>query len=282
MALDVGGRRDDVDRSDQPPDPPPGHGVGLGHAVDHQAPVGQLGHQHRHASGARRRRRPGARRSRRSAPTGRARRPTGRSPRSRRAGTRPRSGSTGRRRAAPWSAGVHAASRSSTESGTRCSRRSGRRRAPRRPGRSPRDRSSRTGRGRGPRRPGRTARRRRWRRPACRRWSPAPAAAVTSKSESRSRLGGDRLTQGRDAGGRRVTVVGRIAAGRRPPPRRCGRASGSPARRRRTRSRARPAACSALALASTASVADGDTAATRREIRRSWRAARRGSVVTVQ
>ena len=35
--LEVGGRLDDVGRADHPPDPPAGHGVGLGHAVEHDA-----------------------------------------------------------------------------------------------------------------------------------------------------------------------------------------------------------------------------------------------------
>ncbi len=48
VALDVGRRRDGVVRADQPSDPPPGHGVGLGHPVRHQAPLGQLGHHHGH------------------------------------------------------------------------------------------------------------------------------------------------------------------------------------------------------------------------------------------
>src|SRR5580704_5030 len=52
--------------------------------------------------------------------------------------------------------------------------------------------------------------------------------------------------------------------------------SGSPAPNPMTCS---PAACNALALASTASVADGATAAARRDIRRSWVGAS-GAVVT--
>jgi len=42
-----GGR---VGGADQPAHPPTGHGVGLGHAVEHQAAIGQFGHHHRHGA----------------------------------------------------------------------------------------------------------------------------------------------------------------------------------------------------------------------------------------
>ena len=104
MALDVGGRRDGVGRPDEPPHPPAGHGVGLGHAVGHQAAVGQLGHDDGHGVvlgpavdevlvdlvGQH--------------PDALARPPIGRWPRSRRGGRRRRSGSRATRRGAPWSA----------------------------------------------------------------------------------------------------------------------------------------------------------------------------------
>ena len=38
----------DVGRADHPADPPAGHRVGLGHAVDARRTVGQLGHERRH------------------------------------------------------------------------------------------------------------------------------------------------------------------------------------------------------------------------------------------
>ena len=38
----------DVGRGDHPADPPPGHGVRLGHAVDDDALVGEVRHEHRH------------------------------------------------------------------------------------------------------------------------------------------------------------------------------------------------------------------------------------------
>ena len=93
---------DGVARPDQPPDPPAGHGVGLGHAVGHQAALGQLGHQHRHGVVL------GAAVDQvlvdlvGDHPDPLGRRPSGRWPRSPRAGTPPRSGWTGTRRGAPW------------------------------------------------------------------------------------------------------------------------------------------------------------------------------------
>ncbi len=48
MALQVGhGRLDHVPRPDQPADPPPGHGVGLGHAVDDDGALGEGRDHHR-------------------------------------------------------------------------------------------------------------------------------------------------------------------------------------------------------------------------------------------
>ena len=48
MRLQVGRRLDDVGRPDHPADPPAGHRVGLRHAVEHDAPVDELGHRDRH------------------------------------------------------------------------------------------------------------------------------------------------------------------------------------------------------------------------------------------
>ena len=48
VRLEVGGGRHHVGGSDHPPHPPSGHGVGLGHTVDHDAPIDQLGHQYGH------------------------------------------------------------------------------------------------------------------------------------------------------------------------------------------------------------------------------------------
>ena len=48
MRLQVGGARDDVGRPDEPPDPPAGHRVRLGDAVDDDARVGQLRDDDRH------------------------------------------------------------------------------------------------------------------------------------------------------------------------------------------------------------------------------------------
>ena len=51
MRLQVGRRLDEVRRADHPADPPAGHRVGLGDAVDDHAVVGELGAQHRHRAG---------------------------------------------------------------------------------------------------------------------------------------------------------------------------------------------------------------------------------------
>ena len=178
--LDVGGGRDGVGRPDQPSHPPAGHGVGLGHAVHHQAPVGQLGHQHRHGVVL------GAAvdevlvdlvGQHPQAPLDGpapdrldlARRVDGPG----RVGRRDEEEHLGPRRRRP----PRGRSTDDPEPGRLVG--GHRRRAPRRPGRSTRGRWSSRGRGRGPRRRGRTARRRRWPRPACRRWSRAPGAAVT-------------------------------------------------------------------------------------------------------
>ncbi len=48
MGLQVRGGLDDVLRSDHPADPPAGHGVRLGHPVDHDAGVRDLRHLHGH------------------------------------------------------------------------------------------------------------------------------------------------------------------------------------------------------------------------------------------
>ena len=48
MRLVVRGGAHHVERTDQPADPPAGHGVGLRHPVDDDAGVGQLGHDDRH------------------------------------------------------------------------------------------------------------------------------------------------------------------------------------------------------------------------------------------
>ena len=48
MRLQVGGALDDVLRADHPANPPAGHGVGLGDAVDDDAAVGDLGHERGH------------------------------------------------------------------------------------------------------------------------------------------------------------------------------------------------------------------------------------------
>ena len=45
MRLQVGGGLDHVGRADQPPDPPAGHRVGLGHAVDDHGLLGELRHR---------------------------------------------------------------------------------------------------------------------------------------------------------------------------------------------------------------------------------------------
>ena len=51
MRLQVGRRLDDVGGADQPADPPAGHRVGLRDAVEHDAPVGELGDGDRHRDG---------------------------------------------------------------------------------------------------------------------------------------------------------------------------------------------------------------------------------------
>lgn len=48
MRLQVGRSLDHVHGADEPADPPPGHGVGLGHPVDHHGAVGQFRNFHRH------------------------------------------------------------------------------------------------------------------------------------------------------------------------------------------------------------------------------------------
>ncbi len=48
VRLQVGRCLDDVVGADHPADPPAGHRVGLGDAVDHDAAVGEVGHEDRH------------------------------------------------------------------------------------------------------------------------------------------------------------------------------------------------------------------------------------------
>ena len=92
----------------------PGHGVGLGHAVDHDAAVGQLGHHHRHRVVL------GAAVDQvlvdlvGDDPDAVLDRPAADGLDLVPAGTRRPSGWTARRRAAPWCAGVRAASSWST------------------------------------------------------------------------------------------------------------------------------------------------------------------------
>ena len=48
MGLEVAGRGHGVGRSDHPAHPPAGHGIGLGHTVEHDAAILQFGNHHRH------------------------------------------------------------------------------------------------------------------------------------------------------------------------------------------------------------------------------------------